>query len=282
MDFTQEALDVAIDTSDTPQFEGLDAVHISNGTSYPFEPGPNPWVGVLGDPSDNCEPSGLDVVYDPSLSPGKPNVGPVTVSNERQLMQADEPVVPEEHSSQAPADVVQADVELGGGEKDVSLSGPPTIRGGGNGCPVGSQAKGVEAGAYGLEQSKKVPIVLPVLGCAQVDIKHAEVGGFGEAGEGEGMHDPARSVQHREAGEGGHQRKEDRRKVLEGTYPLSVDRSNNSKLLNVGSKRRPAGGTQEWENFEEDCVHASPLPVHPRTQKWTGILSPILSRYTLT
>jgi len=47
MDPTQEALDVAIDTSDAPQFEGLDVIHIPNGTTYPFEPGPVPWVGVL-------------------------------------------------------------------------------------------------------------------------------------------------------------------------------------------------------------------------------------------
>jgi len=50
MDPTQEALDVAIDTSGAPQFEGLDAVHVSNGTTYPFEPCPVPWVGVLREP----------------------------------------------------------------------------------------------------------------------------------------------------------------------------------------------------------------------------------------
>ena len=47
---TQKALDVVIDTSDAPQFEGLDAVHISNSTTYSFEPGPVLWVGVLREP----------------------------------------------------------------------------------------------------------------------------------------------------------------------------------------------------------------------------------------
>ena len=50
MDPTQETLDVDIDTSDAPQFEGLDAVHISNGTTDPFEPDPVPWVSVLREP----------------------------------------------------------------------------------------------------------------------------------------------------------------------------------------------------------------------------------------
>jgi len=50
MDPTQETLDVDIDTSDAPQFDGLDAVYISNGTTYPFEPDPVPWVSVLREP----------------------------------------------------------------------------------------------------------------------------------------------------------------------------------------------------------------------------------------
>src|SRR5258706_7643295 len=38
MNPTQKGLDVAIDTSQSLQFEGLDAVHISNGTIHPFKP----------------------------------------------------------------------------------------------------------------------------------------------------------------------------------------------------------------------------------------------------
>jgi len=60
----------------------------------------------------------------------------VTVSNGRELLQADELVVSEEYPSQAPADVVHGNIRLGEGDEYVCLSGRPAIRGGEVGVPL--------------------------------------------------------------------------------------------------------------------------------------------------
>jgi len=86
METTQEALDVAIDTS---QFEGLDAVHISNGTTYPFEP--------LSRCSEGAQATIMGHLgMSQFATPVQTNVGPVTVNYGRELLQADELVVSEE------------------------------------------------------------------------------------------------------------------------------------------------------------------------------------------